>query len=744
MVPKIKISTSRKREKNNLNCTTSTTSNFGSVQPTFCREMLPGSKFTMKTASRVLLSGMPVPTFGNIFMKNYHVFVPYSDVCPQFNSFIANQPYSPSTGVSFYPNQLPELLLEKISQYVLAKWADYSLYPITSESANQVTWTPVTVDAVSKSLTDVKAAWDAVVHPTLTAGDFMFFSQAVSAAFRTAAAPMSLSAYGDYGFSLGGERHGRLLLGDYYCSANNIQTSSELSISTGALTDNIFPTESYTVVTPEDADYISEFGYAGSRYYACFKLTAVGKRIRQILIGLGYQFTPNVPKSANWLKLLAFYKSWFNIFRPKRDLAFQNTTCYNLIKLMENPESTVVDLLYDVQGGSSGVPGNSYCPTSIVRNFIDELGLDCYYYLPLDYFSMAVVSPNANYQGDNNVLYVPTYVNQQGIIANANLQSGFVNSVNDSSKYPNIGSGYTSLSVLSLAERVLRFVNKNTVIGRSVYDFVKAHFGITLDDSHDLETVYVIGQSSTTIEISELMNSAATSEMELGEFAGRGIGHGKSEEFTFENRDVHGVWITLTTIIPDSGFYQGVLKENTARNRYDFFTPEFDAAGYQVLERSEVSLDYPVSIAGFRPRLRVSPNSAFGFVPRYSHVKVGRNIVNGDLSLRGLRNSMAGYTLDRMIPYDRMGVGRSATDGLVTYPVAPLYSVTQVSDSFRQVDPTDHLGDYNRIFYYSNNDVDHFIINLGFAVTGWLPAISLSESFDTNDGSENITEIEHS
>ena len=123
-IPKIKISVGHKKEHCSLPADCSTTSNIGYVQPTFCREMIPQSSFKMSVASRVLLTGMPVPTFGRISMEHRHLFVPYVDICPQYNAFISNQPYAPTTGVSYYPDLLPELKLQKISQYILAKWAD--------------------------------------------------------------------------------------------------------------------------------------------------------------------------------------------------------------------------------------------------------------------------------------------------------------------------------------------------------------------------------------------------------------------------------------------------------------------------------------------------------------------------------------------------------------------------------------------------------------------------------------------
>ena len=75
-IPKIKISSRKQRERSSLNGRIETTTNFGVVFPSFAREMIPNSKFVVKTHSTVFNAPMPVPTFGDIKLINKHVFVP--------------------------------------------------------------------------------------------------------------------------------------------------------------------------------------------------------------------------------------------------------------------------------------------------------------------------------------------------------------------------------------------------------------------------------------------------------------------------------------------------------------------------------------------------------------------------------------------------------------------------------------------------------------------------------------------
>lgn len=127
----------------------------------------------------------------------------------------------------------------------------------------------------------------------------------------------------------------------------------------------------------------------------------------------------------------------------------------------------------------------------------------------------------------------------------------------------------------------------------------------------------------------------------------------------------------------------------------------------------------------------------FGFVPRYSNLKVGRNIVNGDLSLHSMKNSMLPYTYDRSLPVYKKKV---STDGSISLEY-PSYLPKYVNDNFRRLDPTDRLGDFNRIFNYTSNDVDHFIIHNIFNVTAIAPFKPLAESFDTVVEDDKVTQV---
>lgn len=756
-IPKISISAGRKREKCVLDFDCSTTANFGAVQPIMAREMIPNSKFTVQSYSRVLAAAMPVPSFGRIYLKNTHVFVPYHQVCTQFDSFISKQPYVTANGFSYVPKELSPFYVKIFSQAVLARYADWTIYVLNPNGLDTETTSygykplllPKTIDPSDQSaiqaLADIRLAWNSITQLSDTPRNHYGWQYPeIKSAFRDV-----LPAAGDMTRGAGANRYGRLLLGDWYVSANNTVTGADLKImvdSNPPTTDfstsgNILANFDGSYVDIDSADFISTFGLNG-KYTVAFKLTPYGKRLRQILIGLMYQFNPNVDSNpGNFLKLLAFYKAWFDVYNPKRDLSFTMTNCFKLIKQFEMEVIGTWNVAWTYQSGQ--IVGVS----SDLVAFMEDLAKDCYAYLPQDYFTMAQISPVVNYESSATTLYGDT-TDENNIGTNI---FSYSQATASASKYGPVSIEPSNNSVtpylLNIAQRALKYVNKNSVLGRSIKNYFKVHYNIDLPDNDDNSGVVIIGSDSVNIGVSEVMNAAATEEQNLGEYAGRGRGDSTSKKFTYENNKDFGVWITLSVIMPKSGYYQGILKENQARKPFDFFTSEFDSVGMQLLTRDELTVDYPVCTNSFLPNA-YDFTQGYGFVPRYSHLKVGRNIVNGDLSLRGMANSMSGYTLDRVIPYQRInptGFYRSQSGTLTPTGrlTAPYFLPTVVMESFRKVDPTDHLGNYNRIFYSLSNDEDHFIINNVFEVDAWLPALSLSDSFDTHTEEENEVSIQH-
>lgn len=792
-IPKIKLSSGRKKEYHDLSCNSNTTANFGFVQPTFCREMVPNGKFEVSVSTQVLNVPMPVPTNADISLKHKHVFVPYVDICPQYEAFLSAQTYRPGYGTAYVPNKLPKFDSVLISQYVLARYADWTVYmrntdyvppvdpddPVDPAKKTRTDYVegdpqpsyeyePVLMDGSEKDsdkLKWIKDVYNMLFHPT-TFGEgeysddtYVYGREIDSATYLSNALRIMPSAElftGVYNRGTNEDRQwGNWLLGGWqYIGDNTVATSNSNfdyqdydSLPNGLFIGN--PSNDY--VSLEGADYISKFGptEGAGDFIVAFRLRPGAKMFRSILMGLGYQFTPNLfgkVDDCNWLKLFAYYKAWFNLYRPKRELSFTTTTCYNLIKLCEL--GTAEDVMYPDHATTKMQLHTDVC------KFIESLCAGCMYYLKQDYFGMSVLTPNANYMEDGQGL--STFVGAD--LSTGSYGNGDGIGIYSSSTVPSVEMGNNNNNAssypanINIALKILKYVNKNTIVGRSIHNYIKAHFGVSLDPSHDLDTVYEIGEVTVPIKIVPVTSTADTDTDHLGSYAARGYGQSGNNTFSFENYSkTHGVWMTLSCIVPNSGYYQGIMRENMALTRYEFATSEFDALGYDTLLRSEVSADYPVQVTEFNQPTDDDFNlkNAFGFNPRYSANKVGRDIVSGDLSLRGYRNDYEGYQIERMFPYEsRLPYWiNNDQDKVNMYSrlAKPLFIPSVVFDNFRRIDPTDKYGNYNRMFYSTSVLDDHFIILSHYKVDAWLPLKSLSESFDTlTDEDGKVIKMTHS
>lgn len=740
IIPKIKVGlATSKRNKLNLSFDCSTTSNIGNIQPTMCREMVPNSKMKVKVSSLVRLASMPLPTFGRMSLRHYHAFIPYQDVYEPFNAMMSGQHYTAS-GTTWIPTSVPYFTMLDVIPMIL----NYS--DITICEANNINKPmQITVDNISTRDGSVFEYGDGKTYPTYDAAVRAAQSydlDQIQTAWDAVRAGTGIFGSGNESYRLYSDRPsvisptfkndelGMLNFGAMGCKCGGSMAASGLKISYSDTEGSIFYTGG-TPITPEGADLITEV----NGYPLLLKFNPILKRLRTIFIGLGYQFSPYNPGNLSVLKLFAYYKGWYCLFSPNREKSFVDTTCYKLIK-------------YFSTNASYNVSANE-----LFIEFLRNLAKDCFYYLPMDYFSMSVITPQNSNQ--DTAFYMQSGASSMAGSTVDGVRSAYdevsqrAYSTSNAQQGGNIHFSASTVGQLNpmtmkLAFQMLKWANKNTVIGRSIRDYLKVHFGITDTDDHESDSVRFIGSSRTNVTISDVMSTAESEQGYLGEYGGKGIGYGDSETFDYTAKNF-GVWITYTVVVPESGYFQGYLKENRHLNRYQFFNPEFDALGYQVLERGEVMDDYNSDSSAWNPRSGYDRTVAFGLVPRYSEYKVGRNIVNGDLSLAGLYNSMAPYTLDRRIAGGQYGYsGYTVPGGPMTTMVKPNYVPSVIYDGFRRIDPTDHLGQYNRIFNYGGNDLDHFIIHNVFDVVAFAPMKPLTSSFDTVDEGERTIDMTHS
>lgn len=413
----------------------------------------------------------------------------------------------------------------------------------------------------------------------------------------------------------------------------------------------------------------------------------------------------------------AYYKAYFDMFAPQRDITWKQTRTYFLMERIEcynTPD--VVGTFINVS--DSNARNNWY-------SFIDEL-LDTWYTDNTDYFSAHITTPSIS--SANSWQTTPiTGGNLQSVTQSTDSQAGINNLI--------------SQSALNVLKKMYYWANKNTIIGGKVAEYMRVHFG---SDVLDDRKSNFIGKNNINIQISDLYSQSETSEGKLGDFAGKGVGFGSSNKMHFKS-DVYGYWITLGAIVPDSTYFQGLDPNTLHVNPEQFFTPSFDAVGFQVTPKAcfvgDSDTESVISSTSY------NNSASAGFIPRYSEYKVAQNVLNGDITLGSLKDAMLPYTMDKVVTDNRVAVGGTNGNNYTDYRfVSYRDAVPAGSPEWRYIGKYGWLSNFNRIFYNTSESEeqsyygrsDQFIIHNVINAKLVAPMLQIGDSFETESNEDSI------
>lgn len=422
--------------------------------------------------------------------------------------------------------------------------------------------------------------------------------------------------------------------------------------------------------SPQGADFV--YRTKDSSLILCFNFGSKAKRLRSILLGLGYslELTDNTP--VRFSPILSFYKAYFDSFGVKRYKNFTQTHCFDLIKSIQ--DSNKVDFTKDI------------------LLFLTDVA-DTFYLAPQDFISIHRSSLQLNEQKPSSIS-IP--INSSGGSSAIVSDKGVDPRLNTTdSGAPNLNK-FFNLPMLQVLQRLTRFTNKNSILGQRLSSFMKLHFGAS-DISSVFEDSNFVDSSSLPCQINDVFSTtdnfdgSGTGEV-LGGYAGKGLGEG-SLSFKF-HAPCHGYLITLAAIVPVSGYFQGSSTDLFALDWEHQPSVEFDAVGMEATPRSAFINHNDICDASNSSVLTDLPNKSFGFVPRFSGFKFSKNIVNGDMSRRGSIDSLSPYYLDRIFG-SCMCLSAVSTTSAPTFRFA---AIPSASEDFRYVSKYPWLGNYNRIF----------------------------------------------
>lgn len=345
---------------------------------------------------------------------------------------------------------------------------------------------------------------------------------------------------------------------------------------------------------------------------------------------------------------------------------------------------------------------SNYNNLSRLYSVLDELS-QTWYTAPKDFVSA---------HRDNPVSVSHSFTSVYG---QNDLKFTVSNDVDDvSDPLPSVGTGDSLINNLMLQsiERVSRFVNKDSVIGSKLNDWVKVHYGTTVANSL-FKVSNNIASWRLNADITDVFSTADTASPDggelLGAYAGKGIGYDKAS-FKYDCREWGFVFI-LSSVVPDAGFCQGVDPTLYMIDRDTIPFVEYDALGYEVtpanclLPSNDISYtDNPKALTDndhFSDHSKNYSGVGFGFVPRYSSFKFKKNVVNGDMSRRGSVDSYSAYYLDRLIN-SNIVQGDSNADKSIDFSFDST-SVPYASEEWRYITKYPYIGAFNRIFYQSGS-----------------------------------------
>ncbi len=418
-----------------------------------------------------------------------------------------------------------------------------------------------------------------------------------------------------------------------------------------------------------------------------FKLTTLGKHIWNLLISLGYRLeygfdhddldpvipageSVSVPVSTgsfeqSALPLLAFIKVYLDWYQ-----ANQFTMDSALRKLF----TKIANTNYGTQIGHSEL-------SSLLVSFNRCYSQDLYTasYLTPSGFSSGTF-PSLYTDDDPDVSYI---------------QQNFNGSESDVSIY----SGKTILYL----QRYQNYIDRWRVGGQRDIDRDLVEFGVK-SNNVNYHRSRLLNSYSQELAISDVMSNSENSStgLELGSYAGKGLSYGNSN-FRFDTED-DGILLSISCIMPMTGYVHGTPKEMEDISLYDFYTPEFDSVGMEALGFGQLGNTGDTEFTH-------DINSVFGYVPRYAHLKVGHDTLAGDFRVGSLKTGLEAWHLFR----------ENYMDELSNNEIFRQVHNTGVATPGIQTD------NYDRIFNVTDQFEDHFYLFAQYKMSMESPMRSLTE-----------------
>lgn len=179
-----------------------------------------------------------------------------------------------------------------------------------------------------------------------------------------------------------------------------------------------------------------------------------------------------------------------------------------------------------------------------------------------------------------------------------------------------------TINDLRTATRLQEYFEKLARVGSRIVEWVKGFFGVDVGDARVQRPEYIVGTKSPVM-IGTVLNTTGTEELPQGNLSGQGTAV-TSGRYGFYYAREHGFLITMFSIMPRSGYMQGIDKMYL---RYtdptQFYWPEFAHLGEEEIALRELYAWSTGSLA--------EEDELFGYTPRYGEMRYTPDRVSGDM-----------------------------------------------------------------------------------------------------------------
>lgn len=461
-----------------------------------------------------------------------------------------------------------------------------------------------------------------------------------------------------------------------------------------------------------------------------YNYTVKGRQALKVLESLGYKLdwqhpTKDVKLSA--MPLLALAKVFVDWYYPQQ---YSNRVEYDILLALCN---------MDVNAG----------PLSLTAAQVNTiLSLCAYVQYDSDLFVSAWDTPNQPNAGNYsdfklvNIDTAKTYTNTIssaliGYVSNNSGTASASDRIGDAdapfiTPYVPSGSTYAATPIseylLHSLHALTDYMKRHQLAGSRAFDRYLARFGKALPAEKMNRSVY-LGAAMQDIQIGDVMSTSDTVKeglgSQLGAFAGKGMSYGQGH-FDFST-DEFGYFIILSSIVPATGYFQGIDPQVQRISKLQFFTPEFDSLGSQPVQACNLYIpQLPGIMVNGDPYTQV-----FGFVPRYADYKTPTCLdrLTGNFRLPSLNGGAfvnAGNSWHLMRTFN--GYDDFQQD----------YGNCHHTPQF--INGGADFSQYKRMFYEDDADSpDNFTVIHNFEIAEYAPMKALYDSYEFEDKGKKVT-----